>query len=340
MTTAQRNAIASPVEAVLIYNTTTQCYDGYNASTLQWVSFGCIGCQLPGAFSASTASSIASTSFAANWTASSGATTYYLDVSTVNTFASFVSGYNNLNVGNVITSSVTGLTADTTYYYRVRAGNACGTSANSNTVTATTSSAWSCGTGLLVSHTAGNVSPVTVDITYGTVSTAITGATKCWITRNLGATTQATSATDNTDASAGWYWQFNRKQGYAVGPTPAWTITSITEDSNWTAANDPCTLLLGTGWRLPTSTEWTNADGAPQNWANYNDTYASVLKLHAAGYLDDSDGALNYRGPNGSYWSSSQNSATHGWYLHFDSGYSYMNYNNKAYGFGERCLKD
>jgi len=37
------------------------------------------------------------------------------------------------------------------------------------------------------------------------------------------------SATDNTDAAAGWYWQFNRKQGYKTGPTPTWTITSITE---------------------------------------------------------------------------------------------------------------
>ena len=48
MTTAQRNAIASPVESLLIYNTTTQCYEGYNASTSMWVSFGCIGgCQAP-----------------------------------------------------------------------------------------------------------------------------------------------------------------------------------------------------------------------------------------------------------------------------------------------------
>ena len=209
------------------------------------------------------------------------------------------------------------------------------------------SAEWSCGDGLLVSHTAGTVSPATVDITYGTVSTAITGATKCWITRNLGATTQATSATDNTDASAGWYWQFNRKQGYgnsSVYPTwtitPAWTIAWINEDSNWTAADDPCTLLLGTGWRLPTSTEWTNADGSPQNWANYNDTYASVLVLHTAGYLLDSNGALYNRGSYGYYRSSSQDSTTLGWYLLFSSSYSYMHNNYKAYGYSVRCLKD
>jgi len=76
-------------------------------------------------------------SFVANWTTTSYATTYRLDVSKDN-FATFVSGYNNLDVGNVITSSVIGLTAGTTYYYRVRAVNSCGTtntiSNNSGTI--------------------------------------------------------------------------------------------------------------------------------------------------------------------------------------------------------------
>src|SRR4029079_1487698 len=77
----------------------------------------------------------------ANWTASANATAYFLDVSTVNTFASFVAGYNDLNVGNVITRNVTGLTAGVTYYYRVRASNTCGTSASSSVITYATSPA-------------------------------------------------------------------------------------------------------------------------------------------------------------------------------------------------------
>lgn len=86
----------------------------------------------------SAATNIATSSFTANWAASSGANAYYLDVSTVSNFASFVTGYNNKSVGNVTSASVTGLSANTTYYYRVRA-KCTGTSSSSTTTTVTTS---------------------------------------------------------------------------------------------------------------------------------------------------------------------------------------------------------
>jgi phosphodiesterase/alkaline phosphatase D-like protein len=71
----------------------------------------------------------------------SGATGYRLDVSTSSSFSTYVTGYQNLNVGNATSRSVTGLTASTTYYYRVRAYNGAGTSGNSNIVNVTTLSA-------------------------------------------------------------------------------------------------------------------------------------------------------------------------------------------------------
>ena len=140
MTTTQRDAITAPIpESLLIFNTTTQCFEAYNSSTSAWVAFGCIGCQLPGVFTAIAASNVSATTFTANWTASSGATTYYLDVATDAGFSTFVPGYNNINSGNVLTQSIATLTCNTAYYYRVRANNSCGTSANSNTTSQNTS---------------------------------------------------------------------------------------------------------------------------------------------------------------------------------------------------------
>lgn len=93
---------------------------------------------------ANAATGVASNAFTANWTAVAGATSYALDVSTVNTFASFVNTYNNLNVGNVTTLVVNGLTPSTTYYYRVRALNTCGATVSSGTITVTTSAVTYC----------------------------------------------------------------------------------------------------------------------------------------------------------------------------------------------------
>lgn len=90
--------------------------------------------QPPAAPVAISATNVLETGFTANWNASAGATGYYLDLSTQSDFSSFVSGYENKDVGADIFEVITGLNVYTTYYYRVRAYNAGGTSANSNTI--------------------------------------------------------------------------------------------------------------------------------------------------------------------------------------------------------------
>jgi hypothetical protein len=85
---------------------------------------------------AAAASTITSTGFAANWNSVSGATGYQLDISTDN-FITFVTGYNSKSETST-TDVVTGLTAGTTYQYRVRATNSSGASTNSNVISVTT----------------------------------------------------------------------------------------------------------------------------------------------------------------------------------------------------------
>jgi phosphodiesterase/alkaline phosphatase D-like protein len=86
----------------------------------------------PGAPNAQPAADVTASSFTAKWSNVNGAIDYRLDVSTSNTFATYVPGYQDLSVGNVTSFPVTGLSANTNYYYRVRAYNGCDTSANSN----------------------------------------------------------------------------------------------------------------------------------------------------------------------------------------------------------------
>jgi len=196
---------------------------------------------------------------------------------------------------------------------------------------------------ITVNHVAGIVAPVTKTVTYGSVTNIPGEPEKCWITSNLGADHQATAVDDATEASAGWYWQFNRKQGYKHDgatrtPNTTW-INSISESSDWTAANDPCTLELGSDWRIPTSTEWTNVD-AGGSWTNWTGPWNSGLKLHTAGRLHFSSGALEYRGIEGNYWSSTEHNTTNAMQLFFFSGSCYTDTYSKAAGFSLRCLRD
>ena len=76
-------------------------------------------------------------SFTATWGASTGATGYYIDVSTNSSFSSFLTWFNGYPTGNVTSYLVTCVSPGITYYYRVRAFNSDGTSANSSTMTFT-----------------------------------------------------------------------------------------------------------------------------------------------------------------------------------------------------------
>ena len=82
----------------------------------------------------SEATGISATGFIANWSASSGATKYYLDVATDSGFTAYVPGFENLDVLTAVSKSVTGtFTLGQSIFYRVRAWNSNGPSGNSTT---------------------------------------------------------------------------------------------------------------------------------------------------------------------------------------------------------------
>jgi hypothetical protein len=238
------------------------------------------------------------------------------------------------------TSSITGLDPNTLYYLRAYATNSIGTGYG-NEVSFTTLALWTCSDSLTKNHVAGTVAPVNKTVTYGTASNIPGEQSKCWITQNLGADHQATAVDDATEPSAGWYWQFNRMQGYkhdGTTVTPAWTITSIIEDSDWLAANDPCALLLGSHWRIPTSTEWNNLI-AGGNWqTSWDDPWNSALKLHAAGII--SNGMLYFKGESGWISSTTQWMTMTAKYLHISINGCSISDCDKTNGFSVRCLSD
>jgi uncharacterized protein (TIGR02145 family) len=246
----------------------------------------------------------------------------------------------------VFESNITDLAANTLFFVRAYATNNVGTAYGEEvSFTTLAGSGSTCGTSIIINHVAGDVAPVYKTVTYGIVTNIPGEPSKCWITSNLGADHQATTVSDATEPSAGWYWQFNRKQGYkhtgsVRTPNTTW-ISSISENSNWISTNDPCTLELGSGWRIPSYTEWSNVNSFG-NWTNWNDPWNSDLKIHAAGYLNDSDGSMPGRGVLGLYWSSAQSGVTYGQFLVFmvGAGNSGMSWDPKARGIPLRCLRD
>jgi uncharacterized protein (TIGR02145 family) len=328
LSTIERNAITTPAESMILFNSTTKCFEAYVNDS--WYSVSCPPpCNHPAVPTAGTNASSA-TQIVWNWSNVSGATGYKWG--TTNDYSSAIDN------GVSSTYTQTGLTCSTSYTLYVWAYNSCGNS-NVTILTQTTSPCFNCGSSLTITHTAGSVAPVTETVTYHTVLASLTGTSECWLTQNLGATQQASSATDNSDASAGWYWEWDTQQGYDYNTTltPSTWQSVNGPDGSWIITNDPCSLLLSGGWRIPTYTEWNNAN-ANGGWMSYTNTYNSVLKLHSAGYLDPTNGTLNERGSSGHYWSSKLYDTMDGWNLSFYSNYCNIISNPLTYGFSLRCL--
>ena len=236
-------------------------------------------------------------------------------------------------------SVIGNLVPSTTYYFCTYATNSIGTTYGKYHEITTDF----CGIKFDVQHTEGSVSPESKSIEYNTVRTNLGGKNQCWIIQNLGAEVPANDFNDVSENSAGWYWQFNKMQGYKHDgsqrlPNTTW-IYPISESSDWLPENDPCSLTLGSGWRIPSSTELIRVylNGGFDDGA---EAFSSILKLHFAGYLNYADGKLLNRGTIGYYWSNSQSNLEFGGRLFFNENSVLFNNNIKANAHSIRCVKD
>jgi len=311
------------------------------------------------------------TQITANWNASAGATFYYLDVSVDNFVTLFI---NNLNVGNVISYPITGLTCATTYYYRVRAANSCGTSANSGSITYATAACFVCGTDA-VQDADGNW--------YNTVLLG----TQCWLKENM----RTTKYPDSTAIIKGPI--ANNDPNWDVGPyyccPPA--NGNSTEDCaaaaslgmlyHWSTAMYGSTTagaqgICPSGWHIPTDIEWMTLEGelgmtvVEQNNSSWrgtnegsemaNDIGVQIGETWVAGALTGGAGFGNVNGfnagPTGyrtnggnysgyrsvTYWWTSTDSAPSAWErgLSFTQTKVSRDITNKPNGKSVRCVRD
>ncbi len=253
-------------------------------------------------------------------------------------------------------SSITGLSANATYYVRAYATNSVGT-AYGNEISFTT-------------HAAQLFSTVT-DID-GNVYHEVTIGTQTWMVENL-----KTTKYRNGDAipyvADNATWSALTSGAQAAYNNDAANATKYGLLYNWYAVADSRNIAP-TGWHVPTDAEWTTLENyLIANGYNFDGrtTYNNIAKSLAATtdwYTSTGIGNIGndltqnntsgfsalpggYRYLNGQFyyllsfsnwWSSSASSATTAWYRNLASyeASSYYSTEGKANGFSVRCIKD
>ncbi len=133
LTTQQRNAIQNPAHSLIIFNLDCNWYEYYDQNTGSWLPL------LPATTPSASApillypaSGITPSSFVAQWSSQLPITGYWLDVAYDPAFTSYVPNWQNVPEGTSTTDTVTELTCNTWYYFRVRAQTSCGATLYSN----------------------------------------------------------------------------------------------------------------------------------------------------------------------------------------------------------------
>ncbi len=337
LTTTQRNAITAPIPmSLLIFNTTTECFEAWNQTTTTWVAFGCIGCTLP-----TQPSVIIGTSPVTQ--GDNGVAYSVTNVAGVTYLWTYSGTGFSCSSGcatNSITANFSGIA--TSGILTVTPSNACGLGpARTFAITVNTAPAFPCG---------GTAIPV-VD-----VLNPVTG--KTWMDRNLGASQVATSSSDVV--AYGDLYQWGRcSDGHEKRTSGTTTTLSSTNtpghgnfiingtvspfdwrnpsnNSLWqgvSGTNNPCP----SGYRIPTEFE---LDAERLSWSTNNSAGAfnSPLKLTTGGYREWNSAVLSFVGTSGVYWSSTT-AGTLSRFLTYSNSSS-ITQTLRVFGHSVRCIKN
>jgi len=248
----------------------------------------------------------------------------------------------------IFTSSLTGLTENTTYYLRAYATNSTGTGYGNE----------------ITFKTLTSISPIIFnpDLSYGTMTDndgnvykTITIGTQTWMAENL-KTTKYRNGDAIPNLTGDWsvlvtgtYCWYNNDAATYKNPYGALY--------NWYAIADSRNIAP-VGWHVPTDAEWTTLttylggesiaggklkETGTSHWSTPNTGATNNTGFTALPGGDRSyDGTFHNNGYNGYWWSSAEYSASSAWYRGMRYDYSRVSrYSDfKYWGFSVRCLRD
>jgi len=245
------------------------------------------------------------------------------------------------------TSSINGLTANTTYYVRAYATNSVGT-VYGNEESFTTLPP-TCSDGV-------------TDID-GNHYDGVQIGTQCWMKQNLRVTKYANGTSITLDGSTSsstpyrYYPNGNASNVSTYGYLYNWPAAmngATTSSSNPSGIQGVCPA----GWHLPSDAEWTELtnylggesvaggklkETGTTHWASPNTGATNETGFTALpGGFRYNSGAFDLIGNNGYWWSATEGSATSAWYrdVYYNDSNVARYYGNKEVGFSVRCLRD
>ncbi len=238
------------------------------------------------------------------------------------------------------TSSISGLSANTTYYVKAYATNSAGTGY---------------GSAMYFTTLQGNSGSSFTDTRDGTVYKTVTIGNQVWMAENLRYLPTVNHVADGSEDAAGSYYYVYGYDGTDVNAAKA-TSNYATYGVlyNWTAAVNSCPA----GWHLPSDAEWTELtdylggrsvaggklkETGTTHWLSPNTgatNETGFTALPGGGRYDD--GTFLYIGYYGGWWSATDYDATEEWYraMNYDDGFVNRDANGKEVGFSVRCVRD